>query len=268
MDITVSTIRDLCTDAVFERGEAYLDEGRISQLSRFDDTVTGVVVGSRAYDLEIEYTASPPSYHCSCPYDGPGACKHVVAVLLRVIETAPPDESEQVDELLADCSAETLRAFLRWEFASDPSLRDRFRAHVGADTGSSAETIKTRVDRLFNDHTQEYDLVFEPIDFSELFDLAAKHETNGNHEGAIPIYRGLIEGVDDNIELVDGAYDHFASVFQDALDGYVDCVVAAELASDTLKKHRQFLDRKTVEGTDFHRDRFRIAADELEARLD
>lgn len=267
MDLTVSTVRELCTEAVFERGEDYLDDGRISQLSRFGDTVTAVVVGSRAYDLEIECATSPPSYHCSCPYDGPGACKHVVAVLLRLVEDEPSDESDRIDDLLADCSGETIQSFLRSEFASDPSLRDRFRAHVGADADRSADEIKARVDRLFDDHTQEYDLVFEPIDLSELFDLAAEHEANGTHRAAVPIYRGLIEGIDDNIELVDGAYDHFASAFQDALDGFVDCVVAAELADDTIENQQQFLEQKTVTGADFHRDQFRIAADELETRL-
>ena len=267
MNLTISTVRELCTEAVFERGEDYLDDGRISQLSRFGDTVTAGVVGSRPYDLEIECATSPPSYHCSCPYDGPGACKHVVAVLLRLVEDEPSDESDRIDDLLADCSAETLRAFLRAEFASDPSLRDRFRAHLGVDTNRSPEEIKSLVERLFDNHTREYGVVFEPIDFTELFDLAAEHEANGTHRAAVPIYRGLIEGIDDNIELVDGAYDHFASAFQDALDGFVDCVVDAELADDAIEDQQQFLEQKTVTGADFHREQFRIAADELETRL-
>lgn len=268
MNITESTVRTLCTDDVFERGEGYLDDDRINHLSRFDETVTAVVVGTRAYDLEIDCAVSPPTYHCSCPYDGSGACKHVVAVLLRCIETEPPDEGDRIDELLADCSADTLREFLREELMTNPTLRDRFRAHIGDDTEQSANAISDEVDRLFDEHTREYDVVFEPIDFSEFFDLAAKHEANGNHGTAVSIYRGLIEGIDNNIELVDGAYDHFAAAFQDALDGYVDCVVAAELESAAVEEHHQFLEANAVSGTDFHRDRFRAAADELETRLD
>lgn len=42
MNLTEDTIRDLCTDAVYERGENYLADGRIQQLSRFDDTITAV----------------------------------------------------------------------------------------------------------------------------------------------------------------------------------------------------------------------------------
>jgi len=33
---------------------------------------------------------------CTCPYDGPGDCKHVVAVLLDVAAGPPDDESERI----------------------------------------------------------------------------------------------------------------------------------------------------------------------------
>ena len=47
MTVSEDTVRDLCTDAVYERGETYLTERRIRQLSRFDETITAVVSGSR-----------------------------------------------------------------------------------------------------------------------------------------------------------------------------------------------------------------------------
>ena len=57
MTVTEDTIRDLCTDAVYERGENYLVDERIQQLSRFDDTITAVVSGSRDYDLTLDLSA-------------------------------------------------------------------------------------------------------------------------------------------------------------------------------------------------------------------
>lgn len=54
MTVTGDTIRDLCTDAVYERGENYLADGRIQQPSRFDDTTTAVVSGSRDYDQRLD----------------------------------------------------------------------------------------------------------------------------------------------------------------------------------------------------------------------
>ena len=79
MQITEDTIRGLCTAAVYERGETYLSEGRIQQLTRFDDTVTAVVRGSHDYDVRLDLAADEFDPYCSCPYDGPGVCKHVAS---------------------------------------------------------------------------------------------------------------------------------------------------------------------------------------------
>jgi len=43
MNVDENTIRDRSTDAVFERGRNYRDEGRIQRLDRFDDLVTEAV---------------------------------------------------------------------------------------------------------------------------------------------------------------------------------------------------------------------------------
>ncbi len=84
MDIDRDTIRDRSTEAVFERGENYRDEGRIQRLDRFDDLVTATVQGSNPYDVTVEFGRRSIDTQCTCPYDGGGDCKHVVAVLLEV----------------------------------------------------------------------------------------------------------------------------------------------------------------------------------------
>jgi len=46
MDVTEATVRNIWTEAVFERGERYRDEGRIAEIHRVDTTVTAVVVAA------------------------------------------------------------------------------------------------------------------------------------------------------------------------------------------------------------------------------
>lgn len=268
MQITEDTIRDLCTDAVFERGETYLSEGRIQQLTRFDDTVTAVVRGSRDYDVRFDLVADEFDPFCSCPYDGSGNCKHVVAVLLRLRDDPPADVSERVDAVLGDAEADDLRAFLRKEFQSDPALLDRFLAQFGESTTQSVAEFRAEVDRLFEETNPEYPVVFEPIDFSELFTLAETYRAQGEFQSAATVYRGLVEGLDDNMNNVDGAYDHFAQAFQRALDGYVECVADANLSADEQEAAVQFLEGQAASGTTHLRDRFRKSADELRERVD
>jgi uncharacterized Zn finger protein len=73
------TIRDPCTDPVFRRGQKYRNGGRIQRIDRLDDVVTAVVRGSSQYDVTVEWGRKAIDARCTCPYDGAGECKHVVA---------------------------------------------------------------------------------------------------------------------------------------------------------------------------------------------
>ena len=74
---------------MFDRGQKYRSEGRIQRIERFDDVVTAVVRGSSQYDVIVEWGGKTIDARCTCPYDGAGEGKHVVAVLLDVIADTP-----------------------------------------------------------------------------------------------------------------------------------------------------------------------------------
>jgi len=266
MNVTEDAVRHLCTDAVYERGENYLEEGRIQRISRFDETITAVVSGSRDYDLTLDLSAREFDPQCSCPYDGPGICKHAVAVLLRLADDLPDDESERIDPVLEHADSDALRAFLREELTTDPALRDRFLARFGESTARSVDDLRAKIDRLFEETNPDYGVVFDPIDFSELLDLAEEYRAQEEFQSAATVYRALVEGLDDNMNLVDGAYDHFAQAFQTALDGYVDCVADADFDAQENSNHVQFLDERAALGTDYLQEQFIKAADELRKR--
>lgn len=266
MNVTEDAVRDLCTDAVFERGENYLEEGRIRRVSLFDGTITAVVSGSRHYDLTLDLSAEQFEPRCSCPYDGPGVCKHAVAVLLRLTDDSPDDESERIDPVLERAGPDELRAFLRNELRTDPSLRDRLLARFGEPIPRSVDELRAEIDRLFEETNPDYAVVFEPIDFSEIFDLAEEYRAQDEYRSAAAVYRTLVEGLDDNMDLVDGAYDHFAQTFQTVLDGYVDCTANADLDAEKKADHIQFLDERAASGTDCLREQFGRAANELRER--
>jgi uncharacterized Zn finger protein len=250
MALDRETIRNLCTDAVFERGQTYREEGRIRQLDRFDDTVAARVQGTELYETRVHLDSDEFDPHCTCPYSGPGECKHVVAVLLAVADDMLADESGRIDDLLADTSTENLRTFVREELTRDPEMRERFLAEFGDEPTVTPEEYRQEVDRLFDQHTQEYPVVTGAIDFSQLTDLAERYRENGKYEQAGAVYRGLSEGIAENMNLVDGAYDHYAQTFQSALDGYVECIATTELDDATVQGHVEYLERRVDEATD------------------
>jgi len=263
MPVDQSDIRALCTDAVFERGRNYYDEGRIHERRRVDDVVTATVEGSRLYDVTLSLSEPDFDTSCTCPYDGSGECKHVVTVLLSLIDDPPTDEGDRLDAVFEDIEPADLQAFVREELARDDALRDRFFATFGATSGKSHEAYREDVVHLFEEHTREYPVVVDAIDFSRFTDLGDRYRERGRHRQAAAVYRGLVAGIDDNIELVDGAYDHYAGVFRDGLDGFVECVAAAELSPSERQQYVQFLAERIQSGSEIHREEFERALSAL-----
>jgi len=70
------------------------------------------------------------------------------------------------------------------------------------------------------------------------------------------------------MERVDGAYDHFSQAFTRALDGYVDCVAAAERDADAVRDAAAFLDERASSGTPFLAKHFERAATDIRERVD
>lgn len=264
MDIDIETIQDRCTDAVFERGQTYQKDNRIRRISRFDTVVAAEVRGSSLYTVTVEFVERGLNVHCTCPYEGPGDCKHIVAVLLETVSDDPPDKSNRIDEILDNRSKDELHSYLREVLSRNPQLCEQFLARFGEKTGKSASEYREEVDKLFETHSEGDGLVFEAIDFSRYFDLAEQYQNQDRYRTAAVIYRGLFEGIDDNIQRVDAAYDHYARSFQAALDGYVESVQQADLDPEELESFSSVLETRRSTGIDFHREQFATAFEELQ----
>ncbi|MBX0325415.1 SWIM zinc finger family protein [Halomicroarcula sp. F13] len=264
MSIEEAQIRERCTEAMFERGQNYRTEGRIGRLTRFGDVITADVQGSQSYDVTVDLATTPFEATCTCPYDGPGICKHVVAVLLDVAEQPPDDEREQIERLLQDTDPDALRSFLLDELARNPELRDRLRARLG-DEHRSVDDYRADVDQLFDDYTVEYPVVTEAIDFSHFLEQAEQYRSRGRYREAAIIYRALAEGIEANENLIDAAYDHYAKTFQTALDGYVECVQASDLGDDERQEAIAALSERAGDAIGPYAERYREAVETLDS---
>jgi len=223
------------------------------------------VQGSSQYDVTVERRKNTIDAQCTCPYDGAGECKHVVAVLLDVAADPPPDESGRVGPVLQDISADDLLAFVRDVLAADPDLRDQFIARFG-DTGKSVEEYRAEIEQLFDRHIQDYPVVIDAIDFSHFFELAEQYHERERYLDAATVYRALFEEIDDNEARIDAAYDHYAKALQSALDGYVESVLAADLDRDEFEKRVGVLEERATSEHPANSERFYRAIDHLEER--
>jgi uncharacterized Zn finger protein len=260
-------IQDLCTEAVFEHGVTYREEERMHQLTRTGETITALVQGTRRYNVTVDLTASDFAPTCSCPYAGPGVCKHVVAVLLALTDELPVDVKKQSDALLEEVPNDQLRGFVRDELVRNPDLRERFFTRFGESPAESVDDYRTEIDQLFEQHTRDSPTIVFGIDFSRFTDLAEQYRRRGDYQSAATIFRAIVERIDEHMHLVDGAYDHYARTFSTALDAYVDCIENADLRSDELQDRLEFLSERAASGTDYFRPEYERALDDLRGEL-
>ncbi|ELZ68603.1 zinc finger SWIM domain-containing protein [Haloferax prahovense DSM 18310] len=129
----------------------------------------------------------------------------------------PPDRGEQIDAVLTDIDEEDLQTFVRDELSRDSGMLGRFLARFGTGPGKSHTEYNQDVNDLFEKHTDRYPVVVEAIDFSQFTDVGEHYHERGRYRQAAAVYRGLVAGIDDNIHLVDAAYDYYARVFREGL---------------------------------------------------
>ena len=263
MNVDRKTIQNRTSDAVFERGENYRDEGRIQQLDRFDNLVTATVSGSSLYDVTVEFGGQRIDTRCTCPYDGGGDCKHVVAVLLDVAASPPQVESEDVETVLEDVPADDLRGFVRDALAEHPELREQFLAQFGEDH-KLVEEYREEIAKLFEQHTDP--VVYEAIDFSHFFEIAEQYRDRDRYLAAATVYRAVFEEVDEKSNWVNGAYDHYARTMQRAIDGYADCLLATDPTPEQFDTYAGVLEARTMTEPPINNEQFRRALENLEER--
>lgn len=263
MTLDEKHVRNRCTDAVFERGRSYRSEGRIQRLDRFGDTVTARVQGTRRYEVTLDVGENDTEGGCTCPYDGPGWCKHVVAVALAVAAGPPPDNSERVETVLDDVSTDELRGFVRDALAEHAAMREQFLARFG-DDHRSVDEYREEIAQLFDESADP--MVFEAIDFSRFFDIAEQYRTRDRYLAAATVYRALFEEIDEKDNLIDGAYDHYARTIQTALDGYADCVLGADPTPEEFDTYAGVLETRATTEPRINDEVFWRALDDLEER--
>lgn len=85
--LNLRNIRTLAGERWFARGEAYLKQGRVSDLSADGYRLTANVTGAETYRVRLSCRSSRIEYSCTCPVGDDGNfCKHCVAVALAWVE--------------------------------------------------------------------------------------------------------------------------------------------------------------------------------------
>ena len=174
----------------------------------------------------------------------------------------PRDQSERVGSVLEALSNDDLRAFVCDVLAKHPELRDQFLARLG-DSCKSVDAYRAEIEQLFDRHAQDYPVITDAIDFSHFFELIEQYLERGRYLDAAAIYRSLFEEIGENEVRIDAAYDHYAETLQSALDGSVECALAADFDRDEFEMQVGVLEERTTSEFPANSEQFYRAIDDL-----
>lgn len=274
MNFGVDEIRKLCTEAPFEHGKRYLDEGRVNILEASPTGVTAEVQGTEKYNVKVDLK-NGISAECNCPYDLEGYCKHIVAVLLSMLDNREEIETmmakSQKDQkavlaLLKEADQVELREFLRNEIELLPTLRAHFMTWFSQSGDlKSIHDYKREIGRLFKE-TGIYDdeIYYGPeVDFSTFEQIAEINVSKERFLEAAKIYQALFESIDEQMESIDESSGYYESKFSNCLSNYVSCIKSENLDAKAKRNPIKYLFDKYISGSQYFEDEYLQAMEEL-----
>lgn len=274
--LSLNQIKQLCTSASFERGQRYLEEGRVKIREASPSRITASVAGTRNYRVQIDLGGKKGiSATCTCPYDWEGYCKHIVATLLAMLEDkdaiedmveASSERQKSIGELLEEVDPEALRSFLHQEMERHLEIRDRFMACFSpSGGGKSLDEYKSEVDSLYEVAEDRGFVPYgENIDFDPLKDLAEIYIGKGDFTEAAKIYQALFETIAKKMNSVDDSDGFYGGEFSNCLMAFVECISEAELDAKAKRKCIDYLFSKYLQRKpDYFQDDYDDALREL-----
>ncbi len=239
--LTEELIQEQTTDRSYARGREYYLAGAIYSPA-WQTTPGGIALTSRCsgssdhYLLRVELDENGIiSTSCTCPYDGDGDCKHIVALLLKYLNQ-PEKFSEQksVADLLSGLDKESLIALITRLIKRDPDLYDELElaiptVKVAAQTKTAVKVVATEkrktdvsepvyrklVQKIFKQSRHSYYYDEDEIapaylgDLEETLETAMQALAAGDAEGALIILRVLFE---ETVDEYDGEMDYDGDV--------------------------------------------------------
>ncbi|NLI98212.1 hypothetical protein GX441_06085 [bacterium] len=247
MRLDIEKIKNACTPTSFRRGKEYCEEGRVSSVERFGERITAIVKGKEPYKVTIRPWGNDFSASCTCPYRQGGSCKHIVAVLLCLLEEylkvekgmgtakgdAAPDSGVGSQGIISNRDIGNL---LNIYNLNQDSAKKRFKQYKSVLRGMYRRAFKG----------SGYHRYGIEVGFTDFEELAQHCIRRGDFDEALLVYRALSEVIAEKMDWVDDSDGYYGGAFADAMDDFANTILAAEFDHDRKKAHIEYLFQKFI----------------------
>ncbi len=241
-----SQIKEISTEASFERGEEYYMEDRVMSPRISRSAVTATVTGTHQYAVNVSLRPGKRSYSCTCPYDYEGVCKHIVAVLLYVMDNGNEmlkDDalfSTGIRSILSSISSKQIRDFVLSEVDRDEHVRKQFLVRFGGMQGMLLRDYGREIQAAYANAQNGDDYWGEPVDLDEFFADASACSNAGDHSAATRIYYEIAKNAARNMYDTDYPEDS-REYIEKAICGIASCATRQNLNHQKKRRHIAYI---------------------------
>jgi hypothetical protein len=224
--------------------------GKIQSAYIKKNILQAVVAGGSKYRVDIKDAGIEGLVgDCTCSYSSKhyGICKHVVAVLMHLMDhmeemlveedTREATINYMIDKVPAD---ETLK-FLAAVMMDDEDIRQRFIKEFGLEGVRLQRDYRAEIDRMYRDAAEADGKVYANLDFEGYFTNARESQHNGEMDSATRMFRDMSEIISERMMMVDDSDGYYTDCFVEALENMVESIIRENLPTENKRTHIAYL---------------------------
>ena len=211
----ITTLENQATASSFSRGEEYYRSRSVYNLTYGEGAFSAKVRGTHIYQVSIYGTRSDPQFHCTCPYDLGGICKHIVAVGLAILN----DEAEAIaayedavviaeydvknfPETFRQTSKEIKVQFLQQILSQNTVLQGQFMKYVAPAPPPPVEQPKnsTAYQKTIERTKEEVSVLLESLTFDEQDLFTEEYYDSGYYDDSDDLQERAVTVVQEALE--------------------------------------------------------------------
>ena len=224
--------------------------GRIQSAYIKGNILQAVVSGNSKYRVEIKDAGIEGLVgDCTCAYNSKhyGICKHVVAVLMHLmdhIEEMLVEEDTReatINYMIGKIPTDGALKFLAAVMTDDEEVRQRFIKEFDLENVRLQRDYRAEIDRMYRDAAEADGKVYSNLDFEGYFTNARESQHSGEMDSATMMFRDMSEIISERMIMVDDSDGYYSDCFIEALENMVESIIRERLPPEKKRDHVAYL---------------------------
>lgn len=233
MLISRKILKELSTPQSYLKGRNYYEQKAVLKLEQIDNGFRALVQGYHKYKVEITEQNQTVNFHCTCPYDWGGICKHCIATGLKIIEEGMDNNQNQNSDLKKKDKSQTSLSkvfkkasrkqkddYLLNILKNDSIQKKKFFTFILGQENCETDLTIDEIIKQIKDEIDNFDLLdtFELLQSDSYFGYSDYWDSY--YEGALnkidDMFKPFLEKLDKNLEIenIITAIKYFLAIYE------------------------------------------------------